>query len=121
MPFYFAVPISQAVCWYVLIKVFATYPADQIAQATSSSSLHDFAPTLHSFVDESLFLKSSQMNGNIEWYKAPGKPEWHNSAALFKATRYAWDQNENTDDVRRQNSSLLLRESVTIWNDLGRS
>ena len=73
MPFYFAGQVSQAVCWYVLIKVFATYPADQIAQATSSSSLHDFAPTLHSFVDESLFLKSSQMNGDIEMIWAEAK------------------------------------------------
>ena len=73
MPFYFAVPISQAVCWYVLIKVFATYPADQIAQGTSSSSLHDFAPTLHSLVNEKLFLKSSQMNGDIEMIWAEAK------------------------------------------------
>ena len=72
MPFYFAVPISEAVCWYVLIKVFATYPEDQIAQATSSL-LHDFAPTLHSLVDESLFLKSSQMNGDIEMIWAEAK------------------------------------------------
>ena len=73
MPFYFAVPISQAVCWYVLIKVFATYPADQIAQGTSSLSLHNFAETLHSLVDEKLFLKSSQMNGDIEMIWAEAK------------------------------------------------